>query len=82
LLLTRDKIQRKKYNVLRIWGPNTIRFRSSSADIVPISVLGTDPTLEGKVLAPRTMTHITEGVEVKVEGGSIIDLLVIISAKK
>jgi hypothetical protein len=72
--LTRDK-GRRKYNVLRIHGPNTIRIRQ--VDIVPIQGWGFDPMLDGKELKPKTITYITKGVEVKVVKGSISDLFVI-----
>jgi len=67
---------RKKYNVLRIYGPSTTRI-GSKADIVPIQVWGFDPTLDGEELSAKTITHITKGVEVGVVDGSILDLLVI-----
>lgn len=72
--LTRDK-GRRKYNVLRIHGPNTMRIRQ--VDIVPIQGWGFDPMLDGKELKPKTITYITKGVEVKVVKGSISDLFVI-----
>jgi len=72
--LTRDKGP-KKYNVLRIRGPNTTRIRN--VDVVPIQVWGFDPMLDGKELKPKTITHITKGVDVEVAEGSISDLLII-----
>jgi hypothetical protein len=72
--LTREK-GRKRYNVLRIHGPNTTRVRK--VDIVPIQAWGFDPMLDGKELKPKTITYITKGVEIKVVEGSISDLFVI-----
>ncbi|KAH9209992.1 hypothetical protein DL95DRAFT_393922 [Leptodontidium sp. 2 PMI_412] len=65
----------KKYNVLRIHGPNTTRIRN--VDVVPIQSWGFDPMLDGKELKPKTITHITKGVDVEVAEGSISDLLII-----
>lgn len=67
---------RKKFNwtVLRIRGPNTIRI-GSKADMVAVQVWGFDPTLDGKELNTKTVTHITKGVDVCVPDGSILDLL-------
>jgi hypothetical protein len=72
--LIRNK-SKKKYNVLRINGPNAIRMRK--VDIVPIQVWGFDPMLDGEELKPKTITYITKGVEVKVAGRSILDLLIL-----
>jgi len=65
----------KKYNILRIHGPNTTRIRK--VDIVPIQAWGFDPKLDGEELRLKTITHITKGVEVKVVEGSISDLLIL-----
>jgi hypothetical protein len=46
-------------------------------DIVPIQVWGFDPMLDGEELKPKTITYITKGVEVKVAGRSILDLLIL-----
>ncbi|CZR53612.1 uncharacterized protein PAC_03492 [Phialocephala subalpina] len=65
----------KRYNVLRIHGPNTTRIRN--VDIVPIQVWGLDLMLDGKELKPKTIIHITKGVDIEVAKGSISDLLII-----
>jgi hypothetical protein len=61
---------------MRIHGPNTTRI-GSKADIVPVQAWGFDPMLDREELKPKTITHITKGVEVKVAEGSIADLLII-----
>jgi hypothetical protein len=70
--LTRDKGS-KRYNILRIRGPSTKRI--GNWDIVPIQARGFDPILDGVGLKPKTMLHLTKGVEIKVVGRSILDLL-------
>jgi hypothetical protein len=61
---------------MRIHGPSTTRI-GSKADIIPIQAWGFDPMLDREELKPKTITHITKGVEVKVAEGSIVDLLII-----
>ena len=72
--LTKDK-ERKKYNFLRIHGPNTTRIRK--VEIVPIQAWGFDPMLDGEELKAKTITRITKEVDIKVAEGSISDLLII-----
>jgi hypothetical protein len=46
--------------------------------IVPIQVWGFDPMLDGEELKLKTITYITKGTEVKVAGGSVLDLLILV----
>jgi hypothetical protein len=65
-----------KYNVLRIRGASSARLkRKGSADLIPVTVWGKTPTVEGKSLSPGSITHITKDVKVQVEGESVLDLL-------
>lgn len=82
-LLTKDKVRRKKYNVVRIRGPQTARFKSKSADIILLRVWGsTYPTLDGKALTERTMTHITEAVELVADNQTVLDTLMIVDGQQ
>lgn len=80
-MLTTDQINSKhlKYNVLRSRGANTTNLTvKRSADLIPVQVWGTNPTVEGKQLTKGSITHITKGVAAEVEDESVLDLLFVV----
>jgi hypothetical protein len=42
----------------------------------------TYPTLDGKALIERTMTHITEGVELVADNQTVLDALMIVEGQQ
>lgn len=71
----------KKYNVLRIHGPNIVPV-GRDTDMIPIQVWGFDPTLDGEELNLRKVIHITKVINVKVKEGSMLDFLIIVDENK
>jgi hypothetical protein len=55
--------------------------RIRDVDMVPIQAWRFNPMLDGKELKPKTITHITKGVEVKIVEGSISDLFIVTDKK-
>jgi hypothetical protein len=53
-----------------------------SADLFPVFVWGNNPTIDGAALGPGGTTHIRDGVTIRVEEGSAVDLLYLVEKKK
>ena len=68
-------------NILRLRSgitPLTARF----GYLIPIKVWGTNPKIEELEMTPGSTTHITQGVSIQIEEGSIVDLLILVEKKK
>jgi len=78
--LIQDKINSKhmQCNVLRLHPGTTPLTSRSTADLIPVKVWGSNPTIDGMELATGSVTHITKGVKVQVEEGSMLDLLFLV----
>jgi hypothetical protein len=80
--LTSDQInsRRMQCNVLRLRS-GTTPLTAPSADLIPVQVWGSNPTIEGRELAPASVTHITKGIKIEVKNDSVFDLLYLVEKK-
>jgi hypothetical protein len=68
-------------NVLRL-RPGTTPLTSRSADLIPVKVLGSNPTIDEMQLALGSVTHITKEVKVQIADGSALYLMNLVEKKK
>jgi len=68
-------------NLIRL-RPGTTRVTAHSADLIPVRVWGTNPTIEGKEMIPGSTMHISKGVSIQVEEGSVVDVLYLVEKEE
>ncbi|KAF4634528.1 hypothetical protein G7Y89_g3583 [Cudoniella acicularis] len=73
--------KRMQCNALRL-RPGTTPLTAPSADLIPVTVWGKNPTIEGMELTPGSATHITKGIRIRIEEGSALDLLFLVEKVK